>query len=84
MDRGDGARLRQAQQIAVAAEVARVIAEPVAPKFRLAEAVLLEHRAHGPVDDEDPLAQQGRQAGNARRSRHRRRIGRLDCQHGGH
>src|SRR5439155_14731336 len=42
VDRGDGARLRQTQQVAVATEFAPVVAEPVAPILRLAEAVRLE------------------------------------------
>ena len=60
MDGGDGRRLGQAQQVAVAAEVARVVAEPLAAEVGLAEPVGLEHRPHRPVEDDDPLAEDPR------------------------
>ena len=66
MDGGDGRRLGQAQQVAVAAQVARMVAEPLAAEVRLGEPVGLEHRAHRPVEDEDPLAQEPGQQGEAR------------------
>ena len=63
VDRGDGGGLGQAQQVAVAAQVARVVAEPLAAEVGLAEPVRLEHRAHRAVEDEDPLAQEAGQQG---------------------
>ncbi len=68
VDRGDGRRLGQAQQVAVAAQVARVVAEPLAAEVGLGELVGLEHRAHRPVEHEDPLAQEVRQEREPRRS----------------
>ena len=61
----DGVGLRQAQQVVVAAEVARVVAEPLTLEVGLAELARLEHRAHGAVEDEDPLPQQVGQARQA-------------------
>ena len=66
VDRGDGRRLGQAQQVAVAAQVARMVAEPLAAEVGLGELVGLEHRAHRAVEDEDPLAQEARQEGEPR------------------
>ena len=58
MGRPDGVRLGQAQQVAVAAHVLRVVREPLAPEVGLGEPVALEQRAHGAVEHEDPLPQQ--------------------------
>ena len=70
MDRRDRVGLGQAQQVAVAAQVARVVAEALAAEVGLAEPVGLEHRAHRAVEDEDPLAQEAGQRGRgARRGR---------------
>ena len=61
VDRGDGRGLGQAEQVAVAPKVARVVGEPFAAEVGLGEPVGLEHRPHRPVEDEDPLAQEARQ-----------------------
>jgi hypothetical protein len=66
MDGADRRRLGQAQQIAVAAEIARVVAETLAAEIRLAELVGLEHRPHRSVQDEDPVAKDAGQGGQAR------------------
>ena len=50
--------LRQGEQVVVALEVARMVAEALAAEVRVAEPLGLDHRAHGAVDDDDPLAQQ--------------------------
>ena len=68
MDGGDRRRLRQAEQIAVAAQVARMVAEAFAAEVRFAEPIRLEHRPHRAVEDEDPVAQEARQGGEARSS----------------
>ena len=65
VDRGDGRRLGQAEQVAVAAEVARVVGEPVTAEVGLGELEGLEHRAHRTVEDEDPLAKKARQGGES-------------------
>ena len=41
------------EQIVVAAQVARVIREPLAAEVRLGQLVALDHRAHRAVEDED-------------------------------
>jgi hypothetical protein len=47
----------QAQDVGVAAKVARVIPEALAPEFGLAQAVALDERPRRPVEDEDSLLQ---------------------------
>ena len=89
MDRPDRLGLGQAQEIAVAAHVARVVAEPLAAELGLGEPVGLEHRAHRAVEDQDPLAQdpgQGREAGGAieRRGPIRASVGGRNDRGGGH
>ena len=54
----DERRLRQGQQIVVAAQVAAPAAEALAAELFLGEALLLDHRAHGAVEDQDPLGEQ--------------------------
>ena len=69
VDGVDGRRLGQAQEVAVAAQVARMVAEPLAAEIGFGEPVGLEHRAHRPVEHEDPLAQEvGRSASRDVRS----------------
>ena len=68
----DGRRLGQAQQVGVAAQVARMVAEPLAAEIGFGEPVGLEHRAHRPVEHEDPLAQEVRQERQPRRPVERR------------
>ena len=59
----------------VAAQVARMVAEPLASEIGLGEPVGLEHRAHRPVEHEDPLAQEVRQEREPRRPVERRHAG---------
>jgi len=66
VDGRDRGGLRQAQDVAVAPEVAWVIAEPITAEVGFGELVGLEHRPHRPVEDEDPVAQDARQRGQAR------------------
>ena len=55
----DDLRLGEVQQIVVALEVLAVpILEPLAAKCRLVQLVLLDHRAHRAVEDDDAFAQQ--------------------------
>jgi hypothetical protein len=53
----DDVRLRDREEIVAAANVARVIREPLAAIVALAEPVRLEHGAHGTVEDDDPLGE---------------------------
>ena len=58
--RVDGANdvgLGQRQQVVVALQVAGPVGEALAAEVGLAQAVLLDHRAHGPVEDEDTPGQ---------------------------
>ncbi len=48
----------QREQVAVALDVQRVGRETLAAEVLLAQLLELEHRAHGPVDDDDPLRQE--------------------------
>ena len=72
VDRLHGGGLGQAQQVDVASEVVRVVAEALAAEVGLAEPAFLEHRPHRPVEDDDPLAQQAGQGRQARRAVERR------------
>ena len=58
VDRPDDVGLGEAEQVAVAAHVAVPVGEALAAVAALVEPVPLDHRAHGPVDDEDALCQQ--------------------------
>ena len=51
-------RPREGQEIVVAREVPGVVGEPFAAEIGLAETVLLDHRPHGAVEQEDPLVEQ--------------------------
>ena len=84
MNRPHDVRPGERQQIAVAADVAGVIPEAPAAKVRLGQAVALDQRPGGAVQDEDAFAQQTGQQGNPlvssadgrpRRGRGRRRRG---------
>ena len=66
MDGADRRRLGQAQHVAVAAEIARVVAETLAAEVGLGELVGLEHGPHRSVEDEDPVAKDAGQGGQAR------------------
>ena len=57
--------LRQRKEVVVATQVLRVVGEALSSKGRLIEPMVLEHRAHRPVKDDDPLAEQVRQASEA-------------------
>jgi hypothetical protein len=62
MDVLDEARLGEHEQVVVAADVPPVIAESLATIIRLVELVLLDHRAHGTVQEDDALREQFLQA----------------------
>ncbi len=49
----------QHQQIVVALDVGMPVGKPLPPVVRLTELVALDHGAHGPVDDQDPLLEAG-------------------------
>ena len=65
MDAADQRRLRQREQVVVAAQVAAPAAEALAAELLLGEALALDHRAHGAVEDQDPLGEQRLQQGSA-------------------
>ncbi len=58
MNAFDDVRARQYQDVVVAAQVARVSAEGIAPVIRLGEGVSLKHGAPRAVEDEDALGEQ--------------------------
>jgi hypothetical protein len=75
---GDDLRLAQQQQVVVALEVVSALVavdmrgveavyEARAAIVGFLEAMALDHRAHGAVDDEDAFVQRGQQAGDALR-----------------
>ena len=68
MDRLDRLGLGQDQEVVVALLVAVADPEAVAAEMRLVEAEALDLRAHGAVEDQDPLARGGGQGRRARRS----------------
>ena len=76
MDLADDLGLGQREEVVVAAQVLRVVGEALATEGGLVEAPVLEHRAHRPVEDDDPLAEQVRQAGETRGPAERRGGGR--------
>ena len=61
MDRLDQFGARDREQVVAAAQVARMVGEPVAAVLRLVQPVLLDHGAHGTVEDQDPLGRQAMQ-----------------------
>ena len=61
VDRAHHVGLGQAQEVAVAADVPGVIAEALPAPVGLAQVLLLEHRAHRPVEDQDPFREEPRQ-----------------------
>ena len=75
MDRLDGLRLGDRQEVVASGEVSRVVGELGAAKIVLAESELLDHGAHGTVQNEYPLSNEPRE-GIARR-------GAIWCVHGG-
>ncbi len=54
----DHARAREHEDLVVALQIARVVAEALAPEVGLRERDGLEHGAHGAVDHEDALGEQ--------------------------
>jgi hypothetical protein len=66
----------QRQDVGIAAQVAGVVSEALAAEVGLGQAVALDERARCPVENEDPLLQQGPQQAQAlvaRPGRRRRR-----------
>src|SRR5581483_1483073 len=63
MDLADDLRLRQHQQVVVPLEIARPVAKALDAILRLLELVALDHGAHRPVQDQDPLGEQALQRG---------------------
>ena len=55
MDRADDVRTREDEDVAVAAQVLRVIREALAAEVGLRQLVALDHRAHRAVEEEDAL-----------------------------
>jgi hypothetical protein len=47
----------QAQQLVVALDILVVVSETLPTEIRLGQLVLLDHRSHGPIQDQDALAQ---------------------------
>ena len=58
MNTADGVGLGQRQEIVIAFDVDIVRGQQVAAKIRLFQAELLDHGAHGAVEDENPLPRQ--------------------------
>jgi hypothetical protein len=75
VDRGNDIGPSQADQIGVAAQVARVVTEALAPEVRLGQGVRLDERAHPAVEHEDPFAQQAVEAREPGRPAERRGHG---------
>ncbi|MEZ4268571.1 MAG: hypothetical protein R3F39_19575 [Myxococcota bacterium] len=65
VNRRDDVRPGEHQQVVVAAQIARVVLEALAPVVGLGEPVALDHRAHRPVQDEDALGQSLVQCGDS-------------------
>src|SRR5207249_2674235 len=58
VDRGDDLRLRQVEEIGVALDVERVVAEALAPEIGLAQPAILEQHAPGAVEHGDALPEE--------------------------
>ena len=56
MNVADRIGLRQDQQIVVAAQVVRPVGETLAPEIGFLQLQLLDHRAHGAVENENAFA----------------------------
>ncbi len=61
VDLADDPRLGQVEDVVVALQVDRVVAQRLAAEGRLVQAVGLDHRAHGAVQDQDPVGGQAAQ-----------------------
>jgi hypothetical protein len=57
VDGADDVGPRQGQQVVVASDVARMVAEALAAEIGLGQTVTLDERSGRPVEDEDALAQ---------------------------
>jgi hypothetical protein len=68
VDAGDDLGRGDAEQIVVALHVGRPVGEPLAAVARLVRAVPLDGGAHGTVENEDALPQQGGQLGGGVRA----------------
>ncbi len=65
MNRPDDIGSRQGEQVVVAPDVARMVAEALTPKIGLGKAVPLDEGPGRAVEDQDPLFQEGPQEGDA-------------------
>jgi hypothetical protein len=64
MDVADQLRLRQREQVVVAAKLARPRAKALAPKILFGQARALDHRPHGAIEHQDAAGKQlGKLAG---------------------
>ena len=67
MDAENDLRLGQAENVVVAFEGGRVIREQTAAKIRFCQALFLDHRAHGAIENQNPalgnLFQRGKNFG---------------------
>jgi len=59
VDAADDVRLGEDEEVVVALQLAGMVLEARPPVVRLVELMGLDHGAHGPVQDEDALGQQG-------------------------
>ena len=59
VDAADDVGPRQDEHVAVALELARMAAEPLAAEVGLRQRVALDHRAHGAVEEQDARGEQG-------------------------
>jgi len=57
MNAGDDLRAGEHQQVVVALEVLRVVEEALAAVVRLAQLLLLDHRAHRAIQDQDAFGE---------------------------
>jgi hypothetical protein len=58
MNRGDDLRSSEDQQVDVVRQPDRVIAKPFAANRTLIQLLLLDHRPHRAIEDQDPTGQQ--------------------------
>ena len=79
----DRLRLRQDQQIVIAADVAVEVGKALPPKRGLVILQALNHGAHGAVEHQDAFAGGGEQGGSLRRNRNTHRIRQLSARHWG-
>ncbi len=70
MDLADHLRAREHQQVVVALQVLRPVAESLAAVVSLAELVGLDDRAHGAIEHQHALAQQAAEFADTFESQH--------------